>query len=158
MHLVVAADDLIDHLLCPLEEEWLQGKPHGSVINRVKELRKAVVPDMIQGRDADDSDRLPIGQPELDRRWRQLQDMHLAQALSLFPREYVSSFPTVDRILETVERMAENLIIALEPVQEKRRYYENNQNIVDDVTIQGRKKASIVAKSTMEAVRSAIKI
>lgn len=31
------------------------------------------------------------------------------QALSLFPRDYVASNPTVDRMLETVERMSENL-------------------------------------------------
>lgn len=99
---------LIDHLLCPMEEEWLNGRNNGAVVNRVKELRKAVVPDMIEGDDAD-GQVVQLSQLELDRRWRQLQDMELAQALSLFPREYIASNPTVDRILETVERMAENL-------------------------------------------------
>jgi tryptophanyl-tRNA synthetase len=56
------------------------------------------------------------------------------------------------------KRMAENLIAALEPIQEKRRYYENNQNLVNDVIAKGSEKASIVAKNTMSAVRSAIKI
>lgn len=99
---------LIDHLLCPMEEEWLDGRNNGSIVNRVKELRKAVVPDMIEG-DQGEGEEVRLTQQELDRRWRQLEDMELAQALSLFPRDYLASNPTVDRILETVERMAENL-------------------------------------------------
>jgi 1-acyl-sn-glycerol-3-phosphate acyltransferase len=99
---------LIDALLCPLEKEWRNGQREDSVINRVKELRKAVVPDMISASEVA-SDKPPLSTTELDRRWRQLQDMELAQALSLFPRQYVAANSTVDRILETVERMAENL-------------------------------------------------
>lgn len=100
--------NLIDHLLCPMEEEWIDGRNCGSVVNRVKELRKAIVPDMIQGEDGD-GEEVHLAQQELDRRWRQLEDMELAQALSLFPKEYIASSPTVDRVLETVERIAENL-------------------------------------------------
>lgn len=100
---------LIDHLLCPMEEEWIDGRNNGAAVNRVKELRKAIVPDMIEGDDGD-GEEVKLTQLELDRRWRQLEDMELAQALSLFPRDYIASNPTVDRILETVERMAENLI------------------------------------------------
>ena len=100
---------LIDHLLCPLEEEWLESGQDGSVVNRVKELRRAIVPDMIE-EPADEGDgSAPLSPEERQRRWRQLDDMALAQALSLFPPDYVASNPTVDRILETVERMAENL-------------------------------------------------
>lgn len=99
---------LIDALLLPLEEEWLNGRSDDSVINRVKKLRQAVVPDMISDNEADPG-RTPLTPTELDRRWRQLQDMQFAQALSLYPREYIASRPTVDRILETVERLAENL-------------------------------------------------
>ena len=97
-------DRLIDGLLKPLEEEWLNGRSDSSVINRVKELRKAIVPDMIE---SDESETLSVD--EIERRWNQLEDMALAQALSLFPREYVASNPTPDRILETVERVAEAL-------------------------------------------------
>jgi len=96
---------LIDQLLCPLETEWLKGRKNESVINRVKELRRVIVPDMIDHA----HDSKPLTQTELDRRWRQLEDMELAQTLSLYPKEYIASKPTVDRILETVERMAENL-------------------------------------------------
>lgn len=95
---------LIDTLLLPLEEEWLKGRTNESVINRVKELRKAIVPDMIEK-----DEGTPLPQAELDRRWRQLEDMSLAQSLSLFPKEYVATRASVDRILETVERMVEAL-------------------------------------------------
>jgi 1-acyl-sn-glycerol-3-phosphate acyltransferase len=91
---------LIDHLLCPLETEWLGGARQTSVISRVKELRKAILPDMIEGN---------LGDEERDRRWRQFEDMELAQQLSLYPRRYIASHPTVERMLETVERFAENL-------------------------------------------------
>jgi len=66
----------------------------------VKDLRKAVLPEMIDGDLSDD---------EYSRRWRDLEDMYLAQQLSLYPPRYIASNPTVDRILETVERFAENL-------------------------------------------------
>ena len=91
---------LIDQLLGPLEQEWLDGVKNGSVIGRVKELRKAVLPDMIES---------TLNEQELGRRWRQLQKMELAQQLSLYPAKYVASRPTVDRILETVERFTEHL-------------------------------------------------
>ena len=96
---------LIDTLLNPLEEEWLNGRTDPSVINRVKELRKAIVPDMIH----DEGNSEPLSAEELDRRWQQLEDMSLAQSLSLFPKEYIASRPSTDRILETVERMAKAL-------------------------------------------------
>ena len=46
---------------------------------------------------------------EKNRRWKQLSDLDLAQAISLFPPEYAKLQPTTDRILETVERFAKNL-------------------------------------------------
>lgn len=96
--------NLTDSLLAPLECEWLNGRTDDSVINRVKDLRRAIVPDLIEDGEG----------PELDdaakaRRWRHLEDMELAQMLSLFPPSYLASHPSVDRILETVERMAEAL-------------------------------------------------
>ncbi|MEJ7593463.1 MAG: 1-acyl-sn-glycerol-3-phosphate acyltransferase [Planctomycetaceae bacterium] len=91
---------LIDHLLIPQEKEFLGGPKDGSVIARVKELRRVLLPEMIEG-------TLPTS--EMDRRWRLLTDASLAQSLSLYPARYVASRPTVDRILETVERFNENL-------------------------------------------------
>ncbi|MCH2210212.1 MAG: 1-acyl-sn-glycerol-3-phosphate acyltransferase [Fuerstiella sp.] len=90
---------LIDGVLHPIERVWQQTSS-GSVIERVRELRRQIIPEMIDGE---------LGTPELQRRHKQLSDLELAQAISLFPPEYVQSRPTVDRILETVERFAENL-------------------------------------------------
>ena len=91
---------MIDHLLEPLEREWLKEATTDSVISRGKELRKAVLPEMIDS---------GLSAGELARRWRQLEDMELAQQLSLYPAKYVASRPSVDRILETVERFMEHL-------------------------------------------------
>lgn len=92
-------DRLIDGVLRPVEREWLP-TASGTVIERVRDLRREILPDMIEG---------DLPQEELERRWKQINDLELAQAISLFPPEYVASRPTVDRILETVERFAENL-------------------------------------------------
>ena len=91
---------LIDHLLVPLEKEWLQGKSEPGVVARVKRLRTAVIPDMAAGE---------ITDVERQRRWRQLAEMYLAQQLSFYPPDYVASHPTTDRILETLERLEEDL-------------------------------------------------
>ena len=96
---------LIDHLLQPLETEWLRATPSGSVIARVKELRRVIVPDMI-------GDELTGGDltgAEMRRRWEHLRIAEFAQALSLYPAHYVASHPTTDRLLETVERFEEQL-------------------------------------------------
>ena len=67
---------LVDHLLGPLETEWLGGVRPGSVIARVKDLRRAILPDLIEK---------DLSSAERDRRWRQLTDAGLAQSLSLYP-------------------------------------------------------------------------
>ena len=91
---------LIDHLLTPLETEWLGGAKAGAVILRVKELRRAILPAMIDGN---------LAPAELDRRWKHLETAGFAQSLSLYPARYVASKPTAERILETVERFNEHL-------------------------------------------------
>ena len=91
---------LIDHLLTPLETEWLGGAKEGAVILRVKELRRAILPAMIDGN---------LAPAELDRRWKHLETAGFAQSLSLYPARYVASKPTAERILETVERFNEHL-------------------------------------------------
>ena len=91
---------LINHLLHPLEEQWVGGRTEGSVITRVKELRKAVLPAMIEG---------SLSEDEWQERSDHLADMYLAQQLSLYPPKYIASKPTVDRLLETVDKFLENL-------------------------------------------------
>lgn len=91
---------LVDHLLHEAEREWLGEPKDGPVIGRVKELRKAILPAMIEGE---------LGEAEMQRRWRQLDDLQLAQSLSLYHVGYLATKPTVDRLLETVDRFSQDL-------------------------------------------------
>ena len=93
-------DKLIDHLLHPLEKEWLDGHQDGSVVKRSKNLRAVILKGMVSG-DIDDDER--------DRRWQQFAALYLAQQLSLYPRGYLSSDAPAERFLETVERFEEDL-------------------------------------------------
>lgn len=90
---------LIDHLLVPLETEWLKGKRDDSVVTRVKSLRAALLPEMVSGE---------VDEAERARRWRQLADIYLAQQLFFYPPGYFTT-PTPERLLETVERFEEDL-------------------------------------------------
>ena len=90
---------LINRLLGPLEEEWLGGQQNDAVVPRVKNLRMKILPEMLHGR---------IGEPERKRRWEQLARVYLAQQVSCYPPDYLS-LPTVDRLLETIERFEEDL-------------------------------------------------
>ncbi|MDO8543920.1 MAG: 1-acyl-sn-glycerol-3-phosphate acyltransferase [Opitutaceae bacterium] len=91
---------LIDRLLVPLENEWVKGRREKEIVGRVKLLRFAVVPDMVSG---------ALGEAELQRRWRHLADMYLAQQLSFYPSDYLDENATTERFLETVERFEEDL-------------------------------------------------
>jgi 1-acyl-sn-glycerol-3-phosphate acyltransferase len=91
---------LIDSILNPLEAEWVENQHDGSVNARVKRLRTAILPDMINGE---------IVEAERQRRWKQLADVYLANELSQYPPDYVRSNPTRERILETIERFEEDL-------------------------------------------------
>lgn len=91
---------LIDRILVPLEQEWLGRQGESNTVARVKQLRTAILREMIAG-ELTDAERL--------RRWNQLGDMYLAQQLSHYPPEYVRSNPTTERLLETVEKFEEDL-------------------------------------------------
>jgi tryptophanyl-tRNA synthetase len=54
--------------------------------------------------------------------------------------------------------MAKYLIKALEPMREKREYYEARPQLIDDIIVEGRDKARRVARQTMAEVKAAIKI
>lgn len=92
--------NLIERVLHPLEEEWLPGRRPSTVIERVKQLRTAILPDMIAG---------TISDAERTRRWSQLADIYLAQQLICYPPDYLSERRTVERVLETLERIEEDL-------------------------------------------------
>lgn len=92
-------DRLIDHLLVPLEQQWLKGKREAGVVARVKAIRIAIVPELAAG---------DLAEEERAKRWQQLADCYLAQQLSLYPRGYLDE-STPERLLETVERFDEDL-------------------------------------------------
>jgi hypothetical protein len=93
-------EKLIDRLLVPLEQEWVKGRREKEIVGRVKLLRFAIVPEMTGG---------SLPEAELQRRWRQLADIYLAQQLAFYPADYLAADPTPERILETVERFDEDL-------------------------------------------------
>lgn len=93
-------DALMNRLLGPHEEQWF-GKPQeGPIVPRVRALRVKILPDMVAGR---------LDPQERQSRWRQLADIYLAQQLSCYPPEYLLRRPSVDRVLETIERFEEDL-------------------------------------------------
>jgi 1-acyl-sn-glycerol-3-phosphate acyltransferase len=92
---------LIDAILGPLEDQWLKArKPGAAVFARIKALRTAILPDMVEG---------DIDEPERQRRWTQLADLYLVQQLFHYPPDYARSNPTPQRLLETIERFEEDL-------------------------------------------------
>jgi tryptophanyl-tRNA synthetase len=60
--------------------------------------------------------------------------------------------------VECKEIMARYLINALEPMREKRVYYETRPTLVDEIIVDGCEKARKVARKTMTEVKAAIKI
>jgi 1-acyl-sn-glycerol-3-phosphate acyltransferase len=90
---------LVDRLLQPLEEEYFGERQVNEVVPRIKSLRIKILPDMVEAR---------LDEAERERRWRQLADIYLAQQVSCYPADYLAT-PTVDRILETIERFEEDL-------------------------------------------------
>jgi tryptophanyl-tRNA synthetase len=60
--------------------------------------------------------------------------------------------------VECKKIMAANLIQALGPIQEKRRYYQDRPKMVAEIMDQGNRKARAVALQTMQEVRAAVKI
>ena len=92
---------MVDHLLCPLEEEWL-GKTHPGegVALRVKNLRVQIFPEL---------SRQSLDLAERKRRWQHIRTSYIAQQIDQYPDQYVAEFPSVDRILETLEKFEEDL-------------------------------------------------
>ena len=50
-----------------------------------------------------------VDEKERQRRWSQLTDIYLVQQLSCYPPDYLSEYPSRDRIFETLERFEEDL-------------------------------------------------
>ena len=94
---------LQERILAPLEDEWLKGRRDPNVVTRVKNLRKAILPHLIEGE---------LSQAERDRRWSHLYDLEIAQQAFHYPPDYLGTHPTAERLLETVARFEEALGIA----------------------------------------------
>jgi 1-acyl-sn-glycerol-3-phosphate acyltransferase len=91
---------LVDEILGPLEVEWNVKKGERDVPARVRALRTAILPELVEG---------GLSDAECDRRWDQLARLYLAQRLSLYPPGYLEGQPSTERVLETVERLEEDL-------------------------------------------------
>jgi len=91
---------LIDFLLDPLELEWLGKKQEGGIVPRVKALRMKILPDMTT---------CDVSATERDRRWKQLANIYLSQQIASYPPDYIVQPTTPTRILETIERLEEDL-------------------------------------------------
>jgi 1-acyl-sn-glycerol-3-phosphate acyltransferase len=91
---------LVNHLLHPLEQQFLGGPRGDGIAVRIKNLRMKIFPQMMQE---------GIGKSERARFWQMIEDTYLAQQIDCYPENYLTEFPSVDRILETVEKFEEDL-------------------------------------------------
>lgn len=90
----------MDRVLTPMEQTYLAGRSEESVVMRVKNLRKALLPALVAGE---------LSQEERELRWKMLFDLEVAQQAYHFPPDYIAQDPTPERIIETVERYEEAL-------------------------------------------------
>lgn len=56
------------------------------------------------------------------------------------------------------KQLAANIIKKLEPIREKRKYYEERPELLDEILINGTKKAQKIAKETMRKVKANMKL
>ena len=56
------------------------------------------------------------------------------------------------------KQLAKNINATLEPIREKRKYYEERPELVDEILIKGTEKARNTAKETMKKVKKAMKL
>jgi hypothetical protein len=94
-------DTLIEDVLNKLETEWQIKEKEEGVVARVKAIRSAILPGIINKTVSDDERR---------RRWKQLAACYYVQQMSHYPRNYVrnSERNIPEHILETVERFEED--------------------------------------------------
>lgn len=82
-----------------MEDEWAGSRHDGDAVTRIKRLRAAILPDLVNG---------DLSEEERSSRWRRLSDLYLVQQLDGYPGDYFEDL-TPERVLETVERYEEDL-------------------------------------------------
>ncbi|MBX3419873.1 MAG: 1-acyl-sn-glycerol-3-phosphate acyltransferase [Pirellulaceae bacterium] len=92
--------NMVNRMLDPLETQWLGSPRRDGIAVRIKNLRMKIFPEL---------SRNEIDQSERQRRWGQLRDTYLAQQIDCYPDRYITRHPSVDRILETVEKFDEDI-------------------------------------------------
>ena len=92
-------DRLITALLAKQEKRWDISNADGSTIPRIKALRIKMMPELLS-KDLQRSRRIEI--------WNDLEDLYQVQQISSYPADYLAE-PTETRILETVERIEEDI-------------------------------------------------
>jgi 1-acyl-sn-glycerol-3-phosphate acyltransferase len=94
------AEKLVYEVLSRLESQWHIADTSGNVMVRVKRLRTAILPDLIEGK---------ISPADRDRRWRDLAAAYYVQQISHYPRDYILREKNLpERVVETVERLQED--------------------------------------------------
>jgi 1-acyl-sn-glycerol-3-phosphate acyltransferase len=91
---------MVNRLLEPLEKEWLGASRSDGIAVRIKNLRMKIFPEM---------SRSVLPDEERKRRWDHLRDTYLAQQIDCYPDQYVTRHPSIDRILETIEKFEEDM-------------------------------------------------
>ncbi|MEZ6136106.1 MAG: 1-acyl-sn-glycerol-3-phosphate acyltransferase [Pirellulaceae bacterium] len=91
---------LISHLLGTTEEKWLgRIQSDQKMIPRIKQLRVKMVPKLIDPH---------TSQTDINAIWADLAKLYLAQQIGSYPAGYLDQ-PTDTRLLETVERLDEDI-------------------------------------------------
>jgi len=94
------AENLVQDVLSRLESEWKITDSFGNAMMRVKRLRTAILPDMVDGK---------VSPEERAKRWRDLAAAYYVQQISHYPPGYISGGKNLpERVVETVERMQED--------------------------------------------------
>ena len=92
-------EGLIEAMLAPLEKRYATTGGR-SVYIRVQQVRTKLLPDLIAGR---------LTAEEETERHEQLKLLYDAQEMACYPRDYLGQHPSAERVLETVEKLEENL-------------------------------------------------
>ena len=138
-------DKMVNHLLNPLEEEWLGEHSDKGIQTRVKALRMKIFPEMTKAGELETAER--------ERRWQHLAASYLAQQIACYPDNYIVEYPSVDRILETVEKFEEDLF-------GKCRVHGQTKVIIDvgeAIEVSSKRVRGVESDPLMDAIRSQLK-